>query len=154
MYWENYSEKQIKKNQIIRWRVNFTYDVTDGISPTVKVIREYLEGKLALLYNNDITDGTTVRFKKVNRIVTWHSYRQNYQRSYHQNMFVGQSIDNFNLWHDVRPFSPLPPFLHLSCLFFSAKNSHLFPLQSQHNSTSHNLFSHHNIRFVSICVLI
>ena len=66
-----------KKNQTVWWHVSFTNDVTDGINPTVKLIREYGNGKLFSVYTGDITKGIIVRFKKENRMVTLHFYQHN-----------------------------------------------------------------------------
>lgn len=87
-------EKERKKKQTIRWRVSFTDIVTDEINPTVKFICEYVDGKLLLVYTDDITEGITVGFKKENRMVMWNFYWQNDRRHYYRNNFVGQSVGN------------------------------------------------------------
>jgi len=60
----------------------------------------------------------------------------------------------FNIWPDVRPFSSPPSFLLLPCKSFLCNKTVTPPSQSQYNSISHNLSSHHNTSFVNICILI
>ena len=57
----------------------------------------------------------------------------------------------FNLWPDDRPSSPPSLFFLLPYVFFLQQTTTPY---SQHNSTSHNKFGHHNTQFVSIRVLI
>ena len=67
-------EKKEKKKQTVRWHVRFIDIVTDEINPMVKFIREYADGKILLVYTDNITEGITVGFKKENRMVTWNFY--------------------------------------------------------------------------------
>jgi hypothetical protein len=83
-----------KKIQTVQWHVSFTDEVTNEINPTVKFIREYVDGKLMSVYINNIMKGITVRLKKENRTVTWHFYQQNCRWRYHWNNFIGPSIVN------------------------------------------------------------
>jgi nicotinic acid phosphoribosyltransferase len=66
--------KERKKKQTVQWHVRFIDIVTDEINSMVKFIREYADGKILLVYTDDITEGITVRFKKKNRMVTWNFY--------------------------------------------------------------------------------
>jgi hypothetical protein len=66
--------KEKKKKQTVRWRVRFINIVTDKINPMVKFVREYADGKILLVYTDDITEGITMEFKKKNHMVTWNFY--------------------------------------------------------------------------------
>jgi sRNA-binding carbon storage regulator CsrA len=73
IYQENHNEK---KKQIVQCRVSFTDNIANKISPTIKFISEYSDGrKCPSIYSDDIKDNITVGFKKANRTVTWHFYQ-------------------------------------------------------------------------------
>ena len=95
IYRGNHNEKRRnKKRQTIQWHVSFTDDDTDGINPTVKFVRVNTDEIFLLLYTGDIMKGIKMRFNKANHMVTWHFYRQDCRRHYHQNNFVDQSVGN------------------------------------------------------------
>lgn len=51
-----------KKNRKVQWRVTFINSFTDGTNPIVKFIHRYTDG---------IIDSITMKFKKINHIMTW-----------------------------------------------------------------------------------
>jgi hypothetical protein len=64
-------KKKTKKKQIVQCRVSFTDNIANKISPTIKFISEYSDGrKCPSIYSDDIKDNITVGFKKANRTVT------------------------------------------------------------------------------------